>query len=310
METTTNNVNLTKNTAAEVQMVPAELNYELATQRAIRNALKIMEGEHGGGFYVQYLKDMGTCYGWLNLIIVYPSGEYKSILLFMNCFKETDMDSGNGVYINTGKKVKTGYRMFNFWEGPDILNNFEELTEYEDPQMRIPSLALWKIIVENLEKVPIVKINHSATLEQLVDELRAYAAEKAQEYGSGFMDDNEKCFIEKEDFNRIVEESGWITSRAKTEIELQGLFVRDTNSKGYQKTKRVKGELKRFYVLRKTSPKNPSATSTQSLNYAFNPGYRLKSEIEIERLSKELGEMTDKYNKLIAENNLGKDFEV
>lgn len=314
--------------AAEVQMVPEEIqqaaaevaklieeqNYPQATRLAIQNTLKVMDGEHGGGFYVQYVMDMGTCYGWLRLTIVYPDGEYKSILLFKNCFKETDLDSGNGVYVDSGKdygkKLKGGYPKYYPWDGP-LANNYVSLTQYENPRMSIPSDAIWKKIVDHYHEIPIVKINHTGTLEQLITELRECATERSQEYGSGFMDDHEKCYISREDFERIAEDNGWAISKVKLEIEMLGLFVRDTNSKGYQKTKKINGEIKRFYVLKKTPLESPATISTKSLNDTkFTTQYKTKDEITIKHLQKSLSEMTAKYNQVVAENNLDKDFEV
>lgn len=223
----------------------------LSVKRAIRNTLKIMDGKYGGGFYIKYIMDMGTCYSWLNLIIVYPDGNYKSVILYKNYFREADIEGSNGVYTppkNNGPK-KTYTKVY--WDGNEKLERYTSLEQYEIPQMPIPARGIWQRIYENSSKIPVVKMNQTATLDQLVAELREWAKEASNGENQGFMDDANRSYVDTEEFRKIVENNGWSVSRARLELDMQGLLEKDSNTKGYQKTKRVGTTTRRFYVIRK-----------------------------------------------------------
>lgn len=291
----------TEATSKVEEQATTEVTYPDSTKRAIQNTLKVMEGRCGGGFYVKYIMDEGTCYGWLNLVIVYPDGSYKSIILYKNCFKEADTESGNGVYHQSEaerKAYKKGYPMFNPWDGPAELNNFTSMAMYETPQMPIPAITIWKRIIEHYHLIPIVKVNQTSSLEQLLDELQACAEEKSKEYGQGFMNDNDRFYIATEEFRNIVEANGWVVSQARVQMDMQGLFDKDSGTRGYQKSKRVGGEVKRFYVVKKNP--TPAIVVPRTLpDVKFDRGYKTSTEKNIERLNKENKELVDKYNGLV-----------
>ena len=67
------------------------------------------------------------------------------------------MDSGTGVYVDSGKQPKGGYPKYYPWDGL-LANNYVNLTEYETPTMSIPSDAIWHRIVDNYQEIPILKI--------------------------------------------------------------------------------------------------------------------------------------------------------
>ena len=196
-----------------------------------------------------------------------------------------------------------GYKLFQPWDGPDKLNNYFSLAEYETPTMPIPEVPVWKKIVEHYPLIPIVKINQTASLEHLLDELQAYAAERAKEYGQGFMDDSTRYYISSEDFREIVEVNGWTVSQARTQIDMQDMFDKDSGTHGYQKSKRIGGEIKRFYVIKKT----PSVVTTppKSLKITkYDPGYQTETQMKIKRLHKDIKTLADKYNNLIEKYKL------
>ncbi len=287
------------------QSVPKDevkASYPDSTMRAIQNTLKLMDGQYGGGFFIKFIMDVGTCYGWLNLIIVYPDGCCKSIVMFKNCMRETDTESSNGVYQNPNKPRKNTYKLFNVWDGPDMLNNYDSLTEYETPTMTIPETVIWKKIVENYSKIPIVKINQTSSLEQLLEELCSCAAERAKEYGQGFMDEPDRCYISTEDFREVVEANGWNVSQARTQLDLQGLFDKDTGTRGYQKSKRIGNEVKRFYAIKKRPSSGEGVLPKSLRDTKYDPGYLTKSEKERKQLQREVRELTDKYNDLLQKH--------
>lgn len=278
-----------------------EVNYPESTLRAIQNSLKLMVGKYGGAFYVKYLMDEGTCYGWLDLIVVYPDGAYKSIILFKNSFRETDTESGNGVYREKTTETKTATKktkLFPPWVGPDELNSFVPMMEYETPTMKIPEVTIWKKILENFDAIPITKINQTATLEQLLDELQTCAAERAKEYGQGFMDDTNQYYISSEDFREIIEANGWNVSQARTQMDMMGLFEKDSGTRGYQKSKRVGGEIKRFYVVRK-NPAPVTVVPKSLKNTEYSKFYKTEAEEQMDSLRMENRELVDKYNAIL-----------
>jgi len=270
--------------AMNVEMAPASANQTLSeyeslppsTKRAIRNTIKIMNGLKGGGFYVKYIMDMGTCYTWLNLIIVYPDGAYKSIILYKNYLKEADIENSNGVYTPSPNTSKKGYTRI-YWDSDERLEHYSSLKQYETSQMPIPANVIWKRIFCNSSKIPVVKMNQTATLDQLVAELREWAKEASNRENQGFMDDANRSYIDAEDFRKIVESNGWRVSQARIELDMQGLFEKDSGTKGYQKTKRVGTEIKRFYVIRKDT--DIADTPPESLeNIEFDRDTKTKSK--------------------------------
>jgi hypothetical protein len=263
---------------------------------AIQNSIKIMDGLYGGGFFVRYILDVGRMYGWLNLIIVYPDGLYKSIVSFKNILKETDVDSGNGVgHVDEKSAMK---RNFDDPEG----EYYVKFPQYETPSMVIPAQALWKRIRENYQSIPVVRINETETVMGIYKKMLEAAGENAAEYNSGFMDADGYVLMEKEAFENIILENGRIVSEVKTIFDVMGAFQKDKGTGGYQFSKKVNGERKRFYALKKELPL--SKESPQSLaDTKYCTSYKNQSELKIEKLRAENTRLSDKVNDLVMENH-------
>lgn len=273
--------------------------YSPLAKLAIQNALMIMAGKYGGGFFIKFIQDEGTSYGWLCFTIVYPDGNYKSIQLYKNYFGETDTESSNGVWKPSSKdnnKGAKGYTRID-WDGPPNAENYALLEAYTTPRMPIPAKEIWKKILEHYSEIPIVKISQTANIEQLIAEIEAWAEENAKEYGQGFVNTEKECYITAEAFRDIVEQNGWNFSRARTELDLLGLFVKDNSTRGYQKSKRVGGTVKRFYVIRKDIAKavNPPKLLEE---VEYNCNYKTEEERRISRLEHERNKYVEKYNEL------------
>lgn len=268
------------------------------TKRAISNTLKLMNGKYGGGFYVKYLMDEGTCYGWLNLVVVYPDGTCKSIILYKNWFRETDTEEGNGVYNPPKEKPIKGGRYVD-WDGDPRADNYVSLAMYETPQMPIPARTIWAMILEYYEKIPIVKISQSSSIEQLVTDLQEWAEAQSNEHDQGFMSDESRFYVTPDDFRKIVEENGWTVSQARTELDMQGLFDKDAKTRGYQKTKRVGNATKRFYVIRKTTVGTNQIPKSLA-DVTYKTAFKGRLEKEIEYLKADNMDLVKKYNDLAA----------
>lgn len=279
--------------------IPADYDtYSSLAKLAIQNSLMLMAGKYGGGFFINYVQDEGTAYGWYNFTIVYPDGSHKTLQLYKNHFTVTDVDHGNGVWVPAPKseyKKGRGYTYVD-WDGPPNAENFSSMAAYETPQMLIPAKSIWRKILENSEKIPIVKISNTANIEQLLAEIQAWAEEESMEYGKGFVNTAKECYITKEAFQEIVEQNGWNFSRAKTEFDTLGLFVKDNTTKGYQKSKRIGSETKRFYVIRKDILKAADPPKLLG-DVTFNWSYKTDEEKKIEQLREE----RDKYIRMFNE---------
>lgn len=256
-----------------------------------KDSLKLMDGKYGGGFYVRYLQDDVKKYGWLNLIIVYPDKSYKSILLFKNVFRQTDTET-NGVYISDNTKVKKGHYREMFSDHSD----WKLMLQYETPNMPIPSPVIWKLITENYVRIPIIKLHQTAPLEHIYLELWHRAAEYAKNPALQFMDTADRFFVPKSDFEQVSKENGWQVNDVKTELDVLGILIRDKAPGSYQYSKRIQGELVRFYVLRKNLPELP-AKQLELENTAFKDDYKTTHEETIARLEKHVDELkTEIFN--------------
>lgn len=275
------------------------MNDNLASEEykvAIRGAVKIMDGEYGGGFFARYMVNTGNMYSWLNLIIVYPDGLTKSIVLFKDCFKETDVENGNGV-CNTkpDKKYRTP-SMRDFEE--DDLDNFVTLPQYETPLMPIPAKALWERIYMNKRKIPYVYLHEASTTRELHEALKAAATEVATGCGNEFMLSSDRFLMEKPLFEDIVIEHGRNVCEIRTEFDMLGLFFKD-KGKGYQISKKVNGERKRFYAIRNDFLSTEiGLDETTTLEDTSYQGISKTSMMEgkVKQMQAELQSMTSKYN--------------
>lgn len=262
---------------------------------AIRGAVKIMDGQYGGGFFARYMVDTGRMYSWLNLIIVYPDGLYKSITLFKNCLKETDTDNGNGVY--------TPDRKHSFYIDDADLKNYVQFPQYETPHMPIPAQALWEKLVANKENIPYAYIRVSATVDEVYKALKDAAQEEATSYQKGFLVSNDRFLVDSKLFRETVESYGRTVSEVRTEFDLRGWFFKDKGTKGFQISKVVDGERKRFYAIRSELPTTGAEpTSLEDTTYQYQ-GPKSKLKNELAKKDAEIMRLTGKCNQAVYELN-------
>lgn len=292
-------------TVGGIQLPADYNNYSQLAKLAIQGALMLMAGKFGGGFFVKFIQDEGTAYGWLNLTIVYPDGSYKTIQLYKNYFRETDTESGNGVWgnqhSNSDKKSSKSAKGYTFvdWDGPNIEKDYDLLEAYTTPRMPIPARDLWKKILENYEDIPIVKIGQTGSVEQVLADVQAWAESNAKEKGNEFLNGDKEWYIPTAAFREIVENNGWNFSRARTEFDTLNLFVKDNSSRSYQKVKRVGDEVKRFYVIRKDLLTQASPPKLLG-EIEYTTSYKTESERKIARLERQVDDYAKRHN-ILAE---------
>lgn len=213
---------------------------------ALRNSLKLMKGKNGGGFYVRFLQDAVSKFGWIELLIEYPDGSVKSVVLFKNAFRQTDTDS-SGVYRGTESRRLDPFDDHYNYNKCDF--GFAE--NFSTPTMPIPGQHLWDLICENYARIPITVIHKTSSLESVYMEMAVLAATYSKGIGLAFMDSETKFYVTTADFRNIAERNEWRVSDLRVEFDKLGLFDKDKKSGGYQKTKKMNGKNVRFYVLRK-----------------------------------------------------------
>lgn len=256
---------------------------------ALRNSLKLMDGKYGGGFYVRFVQDSVQKYGWLELLIAYPDGSVKSVMLYKNAFRQTDTDS-SGVYHPTEQEK----RARKYDDNDDYIGcDFKFAMDYEAPNMPIPSKVIWDRIRENYHEIPITKIVNVSSLETVYLEMASLAVNCAKRKEFAFMDTDECFFVATEDFRIIAVRNGWRQKDLKVEFDKAGLFIKDKTG-GYQKSKKVNEKHLHYYVLKKELPcdegdvKTLEDTAYQS--WGKNPKEKLKEDYEkkLKRLEDEM----------------------
>ena len=224
------------------------------SEYAIGDAIKIMDGKFGGGFFVNYLQDTGRKTGHLQLILQYPDGQVKRIYLAKNCFKIANIeDDGIGEVEANGAEITPKLQ-----ESIKV-GDFRILEKYETPRMPIPSQVLWKLIVDNFEKIPVVQIYGTEDFVGMY--YRLYNLAIAADAGSmtKYRENDVRFLVTKDELEEVATENGWTLSELRTELNLRGLLVKDkphlkngsivVNS--YQLTKKIDGRVERFYAIKK-----------------------------------------------------------
>lgn len=226
----------------------------------INGSLQIMKGRYGGGFYVKFLQDKGSKKGWLQLIICYPNNTCKSVILCKNVFKLTDVEDDNLGKVQTkfGNSVtEITPKVFDSLEYGD----YRILEQYEAPNMPIPAKALWKQIIDNYPKIPVVEIYQSEDIAGIYWELYRIANEAAN--SNNFLEtyrENEVRFlVTADEMKNVATENGMSLAQLRTELNLLGLLIKDKGStaengkryNSYQLTKKINGVNQRFYALKK-----------------------------------------------------------
>ena len=188
----------------------------------INNTLKLMSGKYGGGFYVNYLQDSGQKTGCLQLIIVYPDENYKRLFLAKNCFLPIEID-GDGI-----GKIESGDSSYT----PKLresmnYGNFRILEKYETPNMPIPSEVIWKQVIRNYEKIPVVTVYHSEDIEGIYWELYRVAHDDAiANFAAVHRENDVRFLVTKDEMERVACENGITLSQLRTELNLLGVAAK------------------------------------------------------------------------------------
>lgn len=228
----------------------------------LHNSLKIMEGKFGGGFYARYIFDNNYGTGYIQLLLQYPDGAVVPVPLCKNmCKIATDENAGVetavekphrigkiDVYYSTEKckiitpKVKEGVEYSSYID-------YFKFIKYERPDFPIPMKIIWERIVELWEQLPTTRINKVIDVEDVYISLFAVGQNKAET--DEVFADTQGVFLTKEEIEEVAFEYGYDFKDIRRIFENRNLWVKDSNTAGYQYSKRVNGKLKRFYKLRK-----------------------------------------------------------
>lgn len=221
---------------------------------AIGKAKKLMNGKFGGGFYASYLQDTGSKTGHLQLTIEYPDGQIKRVYLAKNCFKPLENESDGLAKVEVdGKEIvpKKNERL--------LYGDFRALEKYETPNMPIPSKVLWKLIIDNYEKIPVVAVYQTEDFEGIYWQLYGIAAEEASKNIASSRINKVSFLVTREEMEEVASDNGWTLSQLRTELNLRGMLIKDKPlmrdgniiANSYQFTKKVGGKNHRFYAIRK-----------------------------------------------------------
>lgn len=276
--------------------------FDDGAKQFLHNSKMIMHGKYGGGFYVKFLQDAGSKKGWLMLIIVYPDGQYKSVVLYKNVFKETDLDSNNIGTITRGE-VEVAPLLETSIENGD----YRMLEKYETPLMPIPAKAIWKQIVDNYSSIPVTTIYQTESVEGMYWELYRVAHEKANSnnFQDSFRENEVRFLVTKEEMETVAIENGYTLSQLRTEFNLLGLLVKDKGStaesgkryNSYQLTKKVDGSNCRFYALKKIIKVcEPSIDMETVIEYSA-VGEKTMVEHKLEEAEKKISELKQEVKK-------------
>ena len=174
---------------------------------------------------------------------------------------------------------------------------------YERPDMPIPMRVLWKRIVENYAEIPIMELTIKSSLQEvyeaLIEQGDAIIQRDVARIGSGYI------LLTKSEVEEIVTGMGYSLQEVRTEFALRGLWITDKNSGGYQKTKKINNQNRRFYALR-TELQGDKVSECKTIN---NVAYeetipRTQESAEIEELKSELAKMKkerDEMTQIVCE---------
>lgn len=260
----------------------------------LSNALKLMEGKYGGGFYVRYICDTGRGCGWLQLIIEYPTGMVQTQLLCKNVCKVSSYEEDG-----LGEVEGTSYDRYLSGEKtiykPHITDSlrsgfYDLMRVYERPNMPIPMRVLWQRIVENYAEIPVMELTVKSSLQDVYEALIEYGEDLIQRdvtrLGNGYV------LLTKTEVEQIVTEMGYSLQEVRTEFALRGLWVTDKNTGGYQKTRKVDKKNCRFYALKTELPSGKGAECKAVDNVAYEETIpHTQESAEIEKLKSELAKM-------------------
>lgn len=290
-----NNENLIEKKELPEAVEESEVSQEVAVNNnVLGNTLLLMQGKYGGGFHVRYIYDRGTGHGWLQLVIVYPTGTIKTQLLCKNVCKCSSYEEdglGEVEGVSYAHKESGELKVFK----PPIYGSQEHgmyniLRAYERPDMPIPMSSIWQRIVENYDKIPIVELVVKSSLRDVYESLVELGENLIQRDITRAAKD---CILlTKAEVEEVASKMGYSLAEVRAEFALRGLWATDKNFGSYQKTKKIGGVNRRFYALRISGSSVVEAETLMAKNIEYSE--RLvptRESVEIEKLRGELASM-------------------
>lgn len=229
----------------------------------LHNSLKIMEGKSGGGFYAQYVFDNSCGKGYIRLLLQYPDGAVVPVPLCKNlCRLATDKNGG----VETApemyhEEMEAFFRNSTKLKRPLITpkikeavmysskQDYSKFAKYERPDFTIPMGVIWKRIIELWEELPIITTNKAVDIEDIYLSLLTVGLNKAEKDEQ--FADKQGVYLTRAEIEDVVLEFGATFNDIRRVFENRNLWMKDSNTAGYQYSKRVSGKLERFYKLRK-----------------------------------------------------------
>ena len=125
--------------------------------------------------------------------------------------------------------------------------------------MQIPSKVLWKIIVDNYEKIPVVPVYQTEDFEGIYWQLYGIAEDEASKNIASTRINEVRFLVTKEEMEEVALDNGWTLSQLRTELNLRGMLIKDKPimrdgkiiANTYQFSQKVNGKKERFYAIRK-----------------------------------------------------------
>lgn len=207
-------------------------------------ALKLMNGKYGGEFLVRYLYDIPTSMGWLELIMVYPTGEINKKLLKKNMPKKVLWKDSGVEAVGTGNDAFLPDIKHSRYNAPNGL-----FMEFSRPDFPIPFRTLWRKIVENYDKIPIVPIRAGWSVEDLYEELLDLGILNAEKNPA--LRNLEYVLLKREEITEVGTDFGLDFVTIRGEFASKGWWVVDKGSGGYQKSVKINGKKERYYALKR-----------------------------------------------------------
>ena len=238
-------------------------------------ALKLMEGKFGGEFLVRYLYDVSTSVGWLQLIIVYPFGAVKKVLLKKNAACRAVWGQTGVETIGQGRDEFAPTRLYGRYSAPNGL-----LTEYETPNMPIPFKVLWGKIVDNYEQIPIVPVRVCATFRDVYDALIEVGEEKIGQNDK--LANESYVLLTRREIAETAEEFGTDFLSVRAEFASRGWWEIDRNAKGFQKSVKIGGVKKNLYALKRNQKEDNENEEFSHVESIHKTNYEEISTLEDE----------------------------
>ncbi len=248
----------------------------------LSDSIKLMDGKYGGGFYINYQFSSNSGKGFLQMIFLYPDGEIHAIPLCKNVCKEiVNEEFADGVGNVKGVLPKEALLPLKPTKLPDIIphilnslsyGDYDAFQKYERPDYPIPMKVLWSRIIELWHSIPIVKCCESFSYEEVYRELIEVGEEKVATNEA--LKDSTCVFLTREEIEKVADDMGYSFLIIRNVFERRRLWKKDSNTMGYQYSKKIAGKSIRFYALKKVIPeKNYNAPNEEfSIAYADTLG--------------------------------------